>query len=344
MAGSSGWRFASGRGYAARIVTRVSQDRIERAADALRAGGLVVMPTETVYGLAADALDRGAVRRVFKLKGRPSFDPLIVHVLDEAQLKRVARAVPGWVRLLTDAFWPGPLTLVLPKRAAVPAEVTSGLPTVAVRMPGHPVARRLLRAFGGPLAAPSANRFGRLSPTSAAAVRAEFGAATPLLLDAGACRHGIESTIVRPVRGGFEILRPGAITAEQIAKATGRKVWSADARTPARHPEAPGLLKQHYAPRRPVRLLAAGWRASPPPFRKGDALLVFQLGWEGFPGVARVLSPRGSLRQAAQKLYRALRELDASATGRIFAEMVPERGLGRAINDRLRRAAGAASR
>ena len=314
--------------------------QVAEAARVLRAGGLVVMPTETVYGLAADAFDRSAIRRVFELKGRPSFDPLIVHVLDGAQFGRVARAVPASVQRLIDAFWPGPLTLVLPKRAALPLEVTAGLSTVAVRMPGHPVARRLLRAFGGPLAAPSANRFGRISPTTARAVRKEFGAATPPVLDAGPCHHGVESTIVRAARGGFEILRPGAITAEQIERATGRRASVRDARPPTLHPEAPGLLKQHYAPRLPVHLLGSGWRSSPPRFGNRDAILAFRGKVDGFRGIVRVLSPRGSLREAARNLYRLLRRLDESGARRIFAEEVPDRGLGRAINDRLRRAAG----
>lgn len=322
------------------VVTRLAQARVREAVRVLRAGGLVVMPTETVYGLAAAAFDRSAIRRVFEMKGRPSFDPLIVHVLDAAQLARVARAVPASVQRLIGAFWPGPLTLVLPKRAALPQEVTAGLSTVAVRMPGHPVARRLLRAFGGPLAAPSANRFGRISPTSAGAVVEEFGAATPLVLDAGPCRHGVESTIVRAVRGGFEILRPGAITAEQIARATGRRAWVLEARPPTAHPEAPGLLRQHYAPRRPVRLLDSGWRSSPPRFGKRDAVLAFREKVDGFPGMVRVLSARGSLREAARNLYRVLRALDQAAPRRIFVEEVPDRGVGRAINDRLRRAAG----
>ncbi|HPA18795.1 MAG TPA: L-threonylcarbamoyladenylate synthase [Verrucomicrobiae bacterium] len=326
------------------VAKRVSQIRILEAARVLRAGGLVVMPTETVYGLAADAFDPCAVRRVFELKGRPSFDPLIVHVLDTAQLVTVARAVPASVRRLIDAFWPGPLTLVLPRRAALPAGVTAGLATVAVRMPRHPVARRLLRAFGGPIAAPSANRFGRISPTSAAAVQKEFGADTPPVLDAGPCFHGVESTIVRPSRGGFEILRPGAVTDAQIARATGRRVWLRGPRPPTAHPEAPGLLRQHYAPSRPVRILRPGWRSSPPRFRGRDALLAFREGIECFPGVVRVLSRRGSLREAARNLYRLLRQLDESGARRIFVEEVPAGGVGSAINDRLRRAAGVGDR
>lgn len=326
------------------MTKRVTQERVRSAAAALRAGGLVVMPTETVYGLAADAFNRSAVREIFRLKGRPAFDPLIVHVLDMAQLARVVRGVPAAARGLIDAFWPGPLTLVLPKRGALPAEVTSGLPTVAVRMPGHPVARRLLRAFGGPLAAPSANRFGRISPTSAAAVRQEFGGKTPPLLDAGPCRHGLESTIVRPRGAGFEILRPGAITAEQIEAATGRRVRLLRAGHASPHPEAPGLLEQHYAPARPVQLLPMGWRVEGRRFGQRDALLAFGRGFPAFPGPVRLLSQRASLREAARNLYRLLRELDSSGARRIFAEVVPDRGLGRAINDRLRRAAGGGRR
>lgn len=298
------------------------------------------MPTETVYGLAANAFDPVAIRRIFELKARPTFDPLIVHVLDGAQLNRVASGVPASVRGLMGAFWPGPLTLILRKRKALPPEVTSGLPTVAVRMPGHPVARRLLRAFGGPLAAPSANRFGRISPTSSAAVRQEFGADTPMILDAGPCAYGLESTIVKPSRRGFEILRAGAITPEQIKKATGKRVWMTTRLAPTAHPEAPGLLKQHYAPSCPVRILPAGWRSSPPAFHRNDALLTFRGGFRGFRGPSRILSPAGSLREAARNLYRHLRELDKAGARQIFVEQAPERGLGIAINDRLRRGAG----
>lgn len=322
------------------MAKRVSRRRIERAAGILRLGGLVVMPTETVYGLAADAFNPAAIRKIFSLKDRPSFDPLIVHVLDREQLARVAATVPRSLDALMEAFWPGPLTLILRKRATVPPGVTSGLRTVAVRMPGHPVARALLREFGGPLAAPSANRFGRISPTAASAVRQEFGAQTPFLLDAGPSIHGLESTIVRPARGGFTILRAGAVTAEQIRDVTGRRVWTPAHLPPTAHPEAPGLLKQHYAPSRPVCVLAPGWRSSPPRFDGRDALLVFRTKFAGFGGASRILSPRGSLREAAHNLYRLLRQLDRTGPRRIFVEAVPTRGLGLAINDRLRRAAG----
>jgi L-threonylcarbamoyladenylate synthase len=308
------------------------------AAAALRAGGLVGMPTETVYGLAANACDAQAVLRVFQAKGRPTFDPLIVHVADAAQAWTVARPSPRAERLAA-ALWPGPLTLVLPRTAVVPDVVTSGLDTVGVRCPDHPLALALIRAAGVPLAAPSANPFGRISPTTADHVREQLGTAVAVVLDGGPCRVGIESTVLLPDPVPV-ILRPGGVTRERLQEVLGEAVLVADrtARAAALPQQAPGMLPSHYAPVKPLRLRAAGeaWPVDP-----AVGLLAFT--GADVPGSARqveVLSRRGDLAEAAAGLFAALRRLDAGAATTLVAEMVPEHGLGLGINDRLRRAAG----
>jgi L-threonylcarbamoyladenylate synthase len=313
-------------------------DDISRAAAAIRAGRLVGMPTETVYGLAANALDAAAVLAVFAAKGRPTFDPLIVHVADAEQAWTVAEPSPR-ARLLAKRCWPGPLTLVLPKKPCIPDVVTSGLDTVAVRCPDHPLALALIRASGVPLAAPSANRFGRLSPTTAADVRDQLGAAVAVVLDGGACRVGVESTVLVPDPTPL-ILRPGGTTREALAAILGEVVAVADPASRAAHlpRSSPGLLPSHYAPRLPLRLKQPG---EPWP---NDPFLAF-LSWrgEGLPAAAsrvEILSRAGDLAEAATALFTALRRLDASGATAIVAEPVPDRGLGLAINDRLRRAAG----
>lgn len=311
-----------------------SPENLDRAAALLRAGGVVAFPTETVYGLGANAFDARAVARIFEIKARPTFDPLIVHVLDEAMLERVVSEIPQTARRLIERFWPGPLTLVLRKRSAVPALVTSGLPTVAVRMPAHPVARALLERTGTPLAAPSANPFGRLSPTRALHVERMLGDRVDLIVDGGPAEHGIESTIVglepRPT-----VLRPGAIAIDDLAAVLGSD-WSVEAPEEAGAPVAsPGRLPHHYAPRTPLRLVdlevvPAGERA-----RAGLVSLSRRA-----PGYAevRLLSPDGDLREAAAQLFEALHDLDERHLERIDVEALPERGLGIAIMDRLRRA------
>lgn len=309
-------------------------DGIAAAAAAIRRGGLVGMPTETVYGLAADALDAQAVLRIFAAKGRPRFDPLIVHCADLAMVERVAELSPRARRLA--ALWPGPLTLVLPRTAAVPDAVTAGLGTVAVRIPDHPLALALIRAAGTPLAAPSANRFGRISPTTAAHVREQFPEGLAAVIDGGPCRIGVESTVLRPDPAPV-VLRPGGIPRDVLAGLLGEAVALADAgvRAGALPREAPGLLASHYAPRSPLALRTAG-----SPWPTGAALLAFT-GADLPPGApAAVLSRRGDLAEAAANLFAALRALDAASPARIVAELVPEQGLGEAINDRLRRAAG----
>jgi L-threonylcarbamoyladenylate synthase len=301
----------------------------------LRAGGVVAFPTETVYGLGALAFDVRAVTRIYEIKGRPRFDPLIVHVLDDAMLARVAAEFPPAAQALADRFWPGGLTIVLRKTSEVPSLVTAGLTTVAVRMPSHPIARSLLAAVGEPLAAPSANPFGSLSPTRAAHVSEGLGEHVDLILDGGSSEAGVESTIVA-FQPEPSLLRPGAIAAESIEDVTGPlvRVGSGGAE-PIR---APGQVAQHYAPRTPLRLIEPA--AVPAAERQRAGLLAFR---EPVPGFAasRVLSPGGDLREAAARFFDALHELDALRLERIDAQPVPESGLGAAIMDRLLRAAAA---
>jgi L-threonylcarbamoyladenylate synthase len=305
----------------------MSAPDLAAAVAALRAGRLVGMPTETVYGLAADALDAQAVLRVFQAKGRPTFDPLIVHVADAAQAWTVARPSPRAERLAV-ALWPGPLTLVLPRTASVPDVVTSGLDTVGVRCPDHPLALALIRAAGMPLAAPSANPFGRISPTTAEHVREQLGAAVAVVLDGGPCRIGIESTVLLPDPVPV-ILRPGGVTRERLEEVLGEPVALADraARAASLPQQAPGMLPSHYAPVKPLRLRALGeaWPTDP-------AIGVLAFTGTDLPLQLRhveVLSRRGDLA-----------EVDASPVTGLVAEAVPDHGLGLGINDRLRRAAG----
>lgn len=301
-------------------------DDIAQAAAILRAGGLVAMPTETVYGLAADACNDRAVAAIFAAKGRPRFNPLIVHADSLTMAASVAEVTPLAKRLA--AFWPGPLTLVLPLRAgaALSPLVTAGLDTVAVRLPAHPAARALLAAFGGPLAAPSANPSGRVSPVSAEHVLAGLEGRIDAVIDGGPCAVGLESTIVDASGSEPRLLRAGGIAVETLEAALGQRLplVSGGAVT------APGQLASHYAPRGRVRLEVT--RPDP------DEI------WVGFgpcPGAALTLSAKGDLTEAAARLFHALHDADAmaGAGGRIAVAPVPETGLGRAINDRLRRAA-----
>ena len=316
----------------------MSDPDLQRAAAAIRSGLLVGMPTETVYGLAANALDAQAVLRVFTAKGRPSFDPLIVHVADAAQAWTVAMPSPR-ARLLAERCWPGPLTLVLPRTSIVPDVVTSGLDTVGVRCPDHPLALALIRAAGVPLAAPSANPFGRISPTTATHVRSQLGDAVAVVLDGGPCRVGIESTVLLPDPVPV-ILRPGGVTRERLEEILGEPVALADraARAASLPQQAPGLLPSHYAPLKPLSLRQPGtaWPTDP---------AIGLLAWRGadLPAGARlieVLSRTGDLAEAAANLFSALRRLDASSASSLVADVVPDTGLGLGINDRLRRAAG----
>jgi L-threonylcarbamoyladenylate synthase len=306
-------------------------DEIARAAHQIVYGGVVAFPTETVYGLGAHAFDERAVARVYEIKARPAFDPLIVHVSGADMLERVAAGLGPMAFRLMARFWPGPLTLVLPKSAELPSIVTAGLPGVAVRMPSHPVARELIERAGVPIAAPSANPFGYVSPTRAEHVERMLGDRVDLILDGGPAELGLESTIV-----GLEaepvLLRYGAIPLEAIEEITGTLRTPAQ---PAQRPLAPGGLAEHYAPRVPLRVVDFG--SVPQNERARAAALTFGSQPAGY-AVAIDLSPERNLRQAASRLFDALYELDASGVERIDASPVPEEGLGRAIMDRLRRA------
>lgn len=304
---------------------------IARAAEVLRAGGVVAFPTETVYGLGALAFDAASVARIFEIKRRPRFDPLIVHVLDRAMLAQVVAGLPSLAQALADRFWPGPLTLVLRKAPAVPGLVTAGLPSLAVRMPSHPIARSLIAAVGAPLAAPSANPFGGLSPTRARHVVDGLGESVDLVLDGGTSEYGIESTIVA-LEPEPALLRPGAIALEAIEAVTGPLARDPGAETI----RAPGQFAQHYAPRTPLRLTDP---AEVPRAERGrSGVLALREEFGGY-AATRVLSPRGDLREAAARFFDMLHELDDLGLQRIDAQPVPESGLGLAIMDRLRRAA-----
>ncbi len=314
----------------------VSTD-VRRAAEILRAGGLVAFATETVYGLGADAGHPTAVARIFEAKGRPRFDPLIVHVADVDQARSLVTEFPEAAEKLARTFWPGPLTLVLPKRAVIPDLVTAGLPTVAIRIPAHEQALALIRAAGRPIAAPSANRFGCLSPTTAAHVLEQLGDRIDLVLEGGPCRVGVESTILDLTGPRPRILRPGGVTPEELADCLGRGMdVECGSVAPGEAAPAPGMLRSHYAPRTPL-VLVEDWRevSSHP----GTAVLAFTHAPPGEFHRVEVLSPRGDLREAAAQFFAALRRLDACGAERIVAVRFPPQGLGVALNDRLTRAA-----
>jgi len=312
-------------------IVKATEEAIAAAAALLRQGGLVAFPTETVYGLGGDATNGRAVAAIFAAKGRPHFNPLIVHVPDAAVAGEHALMTPLAARL-ADAFWPGPLTLVLTRGAHSPLSelVSAGLDSVAIRVPDHPVAQALLRATQRPLAAPSANRSGRLSPTRAEHVFADFGDGIALILDGGPTAHGLESTVIDARREEPMLLRPGAVTADQIEAVLGMPLRRATAPTDA--PSSPGQLASHYAPRARLRLNATS--AS-----DGEALLAF--GPNAPQGAARTinLSPTGDLIEAAANLFAALRALDDAHFETIAVMPIAEHGLGEAINDRLKRAA-----
>ncbi len=307
---------------------------LREAAAALRRGALVGMPTETVYGLAADASSGAAVAAIYAAKGRPRFNPLIVHVPSLAAAQELA-VFDAAATALAGAFWPGSLTLVLPRRpeAAIADIATAGLPTVALRLPAHPVTRALLEEAGVPVAAPSANRSGHVSATLAAHVLDDLGDALAVLLDAGPSPLGLESTIVAPGPSGVVLLRPGAVPRQAIAAVLGGPLGGLPAEDAAA-PVSPGMLASHYAPSVPLRLGSDA-------VRPGESLLAF--GPDLPPGAAKAvaienLSPAGDVTEAAIRLFAALRNLD-SAGAPIAAMPIPAEGLGEAINDRLRRAA-----
>lgn len=308
---------------------------VEQAAAALRAGKLVAFATETVYGLGANALDEVAVARVFEVKNRPHFDPLIVHIASEDWLTRLASNVPDSARRLADAFWPGPLTLVLPKTDRVPDLVTSGLPSVAIRMPSHPQARELLSRVDLPIAAPSANPFGQLSPTSAAHVAETLGDRIDLILDGGHSDIGVESTVILLTDNSPCLLRHGGVTQEEIESVLGplqTRQTSPDEAVPS-----PGMLPQHYAPRTPLVLSTDADANQLTDVRVG--ILSLQTVEPPFTPVAvETLTSDGNLRVATAGFFAAMRRLDQAGLDLIVAWPFPDQGLGRALNDRLSRA------
>lgn len=323
------------------LTLQATRTNLSRLARALQEGQLVAVPSETVYGLAGHALDEKACRAIFSAKGRPTNDPLIVHIHSLHQWWDLAQVSDAALRL-AKAFWPGPLTIVLPKKARVPDLCTSGLPSVAVRMPSHPIFRALLKASGLPLAAPSANPFGYLSPTTAAHVKAHLGRKIPFILDGGASAIGVESTIVdlrkahRPA-----ILRPGAISAEEIAAVLGVPVKPYRPRKVARGHAAvaPGLLSQHYSPRTPLVLAKEGALAGAKP-GAGEALVVLRRPTGQLAKGLHWLSTRGALREVARNLFSCLQKLDTKGLRRIRIECpAGDEPLAVALRDRLTRAA-----
>jgi L-threonylcarbamoyladenylate synthase len=312
----------------------VTGNDINLAKEILIKGELVAIPTETVYGLAGNALDEKAVLSIFEVKNRPAFDPLIIHTDSVEKAMQYVSDFPEKARKLAEQFWPGPLTLLLPKKALIPDLVTSGLDNVAVRIPNHPLLLDLLSRLDFPLAAPSANPFGYISPTNASHVNAQLGEKIPYILDGGESNVGIESTIV-----GFEanetiIYRLGGLAVEDIEGVIGKVTLMANSSS---DPKAPGMLKSHYAPRKPFFLEN---EAISNPENENAGYLLFDQYLEGISHEnQRVLSFSGNMQEAAHNLFAYLRELDALPIGQIIAERVPMHGLGLAINDRLQRAA-----
>lgn len=311
---------------------------IQLAVDCLDRNDVVGMPTETVYGLAGNAFSEQAVRRIFEVKQRPAYNPLIVHINGVADLNVVASDIPEEAVILARHFWPGPLTVVLKKKSCIPDLVTAGKATVAVRAPDHPVAQELLRRTSYPLAAPSANPFGTISPTSAAHVERYFGDTIPCVLDGGSCRRGIESTIVgfrddgRPV-----ILRLGSITPGEIEEVAGHVTIRNKAMAA---PDAPGMLSRHYSPKTELIISSNPEMTLEMYAGRKVGLLTFSERVPDRPGLIQVvLSDKGDMNEAAAALYAALHDLDQLSADIIVTSLLPETGLGMAINDKLRRAA-----
>lgn len=328
---------------------RLSSSRpsdVRRAAALLKRGRLVAFATETVYGLGADAHNARAVLNIFRAKKRPAFDPLIVHVANGRQFESAAAEVSPLARRLARRFWPGPLTLIIPKSERIPDVVTAGLSTVAVRMPAHPCARKLLAAFGGPIAAPSANRFGCTSPTEAADVSDDLDGRIDAILDGGVSPLGIESTIVWPTGGEIILLRQGAVPVEALAKVARVRIRAhrpGEVGANGRSLLHPGELPTHYAPRTPMAVIDGAFSSFERSLPEGPryGLLLYKPRRSG-SRFARTLtlSADGDLAEAASKLFRSIRDLDRMTLDWIFAELPPRRDLGAAIRDRLVKAAG----
>jgi L-threonylcarbamoyladenylate synthase len=319
------------------MMAEIGQD-IQKAQALLQQGELVAIPTETVYGLAGNALDPDAVAKIFETKNRPSFDPLIIHTGSIGQVHEYIREFSPKLEQLARKFWPGPMTLLLPKKSNIPDLVTSGLDQVAVRIPDHPLTQKLLESLDFPLAAPSANPFGYISPTTAQHVQDQLGDLIPYILDGGNCEVGLESTIIGEEEGEIVVYRLGGMDVQEIEKEVGPvKVLSHS----SSNPKAPGMLKSHYAPKKKFVLgrlsdLVDEYRQKDENF----GVISFQKDYEEIDSGRKViLSLKGDYKEAAKKLFSALRILDQADVSVILAELLPEENLGRAINDRLRRAA-----
>ncbi|MBR2796553.1 MAG: threonylcarbamoyl-AMP synthase [Clostridia bacterium] len=331
----------------------VNDESLSRAGELIRAGGLVAFPTETVYGLGANALDADAVRRIFEAKGRPGDNPLIVHISRVDQLSPLITGAPSpAARALMDACWPGPMTLIFPKSPAVPAEVTAGLDTVAVRFPVHPAARSLIEAARRPIAAPSANRSGRPSPTTAAHVLEDMDGRVPLILDGGACAVGLESTVIDVTGDTPRILRPGGVTPERIAEICGGVTVDDAVLRPLREgerPRSPGMKYRHYAPTGALTIVQGGADAVAGKIRMlydaalagGKSPLILALdGHIDAYGDRRCLSLGADAEAMARSMFARLRDADALGADAIFSEAIPTDGMGLAVMNRLERAAG----
>lgn len=310
---------------------------IAKAKQILEAGDLVGIPTETVYGLAGNALYAGAVAKIFETKNRPSFDPLILHTSKIDRVLDFVIEIPEALKPLAEVFWPGPLTLLLPRKSIVPDLVTSGLDTVAVRIPSHPLTRELLTALDFPLAAPSANPFGYISPTQASHVNDQLGEKIDYILDGGSCEVGLESTIVGLEDGQVTVYRLGGLDVKRIEKVVGKVQVMTHSSS---NPKAPGLLKSHYAPKKPfvlgdLKKLIEEYTNKEIEF----AVLSFNDSFQSMIGDRNfILSPKAELHEAAKNLFAAMRILDSMDVSVILAELLPDKGLGKAVNDRLRRA------
>ena len=311
---------------------------IAKAKQILEAGELVGIPTETVYGLAGNALNADAVSKIFDAKNRPSFDPLILHTSDIERVLDFVKEIPDDLKTLADSFWPGPLTLLLPRKSIVPDLVTSGLDTVAVRIPSHPLTKELLNELDFPLAAPSANPFGYISPTKANHVNDQLGQKISYILDGGSCEVGLESTIVGMENGKVTVYRLGGIDLRLIEEKVGEIHQVAHSSS---NPKAPGLLQSHYSPTKPFVLGDLAKLIEEYTDKGIDfAVMSFRDSFEEFDcKKIVVLSPQADLHEAAKNLFAAMRILDSMDVSVILSELMPEEGLGKAINDRLRRAA-----
>lgn len=332
----------------AHLETADAQKTLGRAAEILRAGGLVALPTETVYGLGTNALDAAAVERIFAAKQRPAWDPMIVHIADEQMLNGLVREVPEAARRLMAAFWPGPLTLLLPRSAAVPDAVTAGRPLVGVRMPAHPVALELIRRAGVPVAAPSANLFGHISPTTAAHVLHDLDGRIDAVVDAGPTEHGVESTVLDPCRSPMLIYRPGAVTAEQIRAVAGAvEAFQGDQpvkETPREAQPSPGLGLRHYAPRARLVLVEASLaelesrlaeEALRWPTERVGLMLPAEVPFSMMGTIPHLWGRWTVPEELARELYAGLRALDAAGCTVILCPLPPADGIGAAIRDRL---------